>query len=105
MYSEGKLSDSKVIDKVKKVLTNHLKKPPEFAWMNQLSSRVYQNALIEIKDAFSRYRSGKAGHPKLASRRNGQCFTVDSSNGKVLLSAGNTIKIPTLGTFRLGACH
>jgi putative transposase len=105
MYSEGKLSDSKAIGEVKKVLTNHLKKQPEFAWMNQLSSRVYQNALIDLKDAFSRYRSGKAGHPKFASRRNGQSFTVDSSNGKVLLSAGNTIKIPTLGTFRLGACH
>jgi putative transposase len=101
LYSEGKLSDSKVIGKVKKVLTNHLKKQPEFAWMNQLSSRVYQNAFIDLKDAFSQYRSGKAGHPKLASRPNGQSFTVDSSNRKVLLSAGNTIKIPTLGTFRL----
>ena len=101
MYSEGKLSDSKALGDVKKVLTNHLKNQPEFAWMNQLSSRVYQNALIDLKDAFSRYRSGKAGHPKLASRRNGQSFTVDSSKGKVLLSAGNIIKIPTLGTFRL----
>ena len=101
MYSEGKLSDSKVLNEVKKVLTNHVKKQPEFAWMNQLSSRVYQNALIDLKDAFSRYRSGKAGHPKFASRRQGQSFTVDSSNGKVLLSAGKTIKIPTLGTFRL----
>ncbi|MCC3632650.1 MAG: transposase, partial [Microcoleus sp. PH2017_39_LGB_O_B] len=74
---------------------------PECAWMNQLSSRVYQNALIDLKEAFGRYRLGKAGHPKFASRRDGQSFTVDSSNGKVLLSAGNTIKIPTLGTFRL----
>jgi putative transposase len=90
-----------VIGEVKKVLTNHIKKQSEFAWMNQLSSRLYQNALIDIKDAFSRYRSGKAAHPKFASRRNGQSFRVDSSNGKVLLSAGKTIKIPTLGTFRL----
>jgi putative transposase len=101
MYSDGKLSDSKAIDKVKKVLTNHVKKQREFAWMNQLSSRVYQNALIGLKKAFSRYRSRKAGHPKFASRRNGQSFTVDSSNGKVLLRAGKTIKIPTLRTFRL----
>jgi putative transposase len=50
---------------------------------------------------FSRYRSGASGHPRFASRRNGQSFRVDSSNGKVLLSAGNTIEIPTLGTFRL----
>jgi putative transposase len=82
-------------------LTNRVKKQPEFAWMNQLSSRVYQNALIDLKDAFSRYRSGKSGHPTFASRRNKQSFTVDSSNGKVVLCAGNTIKIPTLGTFRL----
>ncbi|MEG4854266.1 RNA-guided endonuclease TnpB family protein [Microcoleus sp. B5-D4] len=101
MYSEGKFTDSKVINEVKKVLTNYVKKQPEFGWMNQLSSRVYQNALIDLKDAFSRYRSGKAGHPRFASRRDGQSFTVDSSNVQVLLSAGNTIKIPTLGTFRL----
>jgi putative transposase len=101
MYSEGQFTDSKVLNQVKKVLTNYVKKQPEFGWMNQLSSRVYQNALIDLKDAFSRYRSGKAGHPKFASRRDGQSFTVDSSNGKVLLAAGSTIKIPTLGTFRL----
>ena len=101
MYSEGKLTDAKVLNEVKKVLTNHVKKKPEFGWMNHLSSRVYQNALIDLKEAFSRYRSGKAGHPKFASRRDGQSFTVDSSNGKVLLIAGSTIKIPPLGTFRL----
>jgi putative transposase len=101
MYGEGRFTDSKVLNEVKKLLTNYVKKQPEFAWMNQLSSRVYQNALIDLKEAFSRYRSLKAGHPKFASRRDGQSFTVDSSNGKVLLSAGNTIKIPTLGTFRL----
>jgi putative transposase len=101
MYGEAKLSDSKVINEIKKVLTNYVKKQPEFNWMNQLSSRVYQNALIDLKDAFSRYRSGKSGYPKFASRKDGQSFTVDSSNGKVLLDAGNTIKIPTLGTFRL----
>ncbi|MGB3268098.1 MAG: RNA-guided endonuclease TnpB family protein [Microcoleus sp.] len=101
MYSEGQFTDSRILTEVRKVLTNHVKKQPEFAWMNQLSSRVYQNALIDLKDAFSRYRSGSSGHPKFASRRDGQSFSVDSSNGKVLLNAGRTIKIPTLGTFRL----
>jgi len=101
MYMGGKLSDWKAIAEFKKVLTNHVKKQPEFAWMNLLSSRVYQNAFIDLKNVFSRYRSGKAGHAKFASRRKGQSFTVDSFNGKVLLSAGKTIKIPTLGMFRL----
>ncbi|MEG4159704.1 hypothetical protein [Microcoleus sp. Pol8_C2] len=93
IYREGKLSDSNVINEVKKVLTNHVKKQPEFAWMNRLSSRVYQNALIDWKDAFTRYRSGKTGHPNFASRRNGQSFTVDSSSPKVLLKGGKLSRI------------
>ena len=67
--------------------------------MNQLSSRVYQNTLIDLKDAFHRYRSSLSGHPTFASDREGQLFTVDSSNPLVVLNAGNTIKIPTVGTF------
>jgi len=67
--------------------------------MNQLSRRVYQNTLIDLKDAFHRYRSSLSGHPTFASGRDGHLFTVDSSNPKVVLNAGNTIKIPTLGTF------
>jgi len=68
--------------------------------MNQLSSRVYQNTLIDLKDAFHRYRSSLSGHPTFASRRDGQSFTVDSSNPKVVQNAGNTIKIPKVGTFQ-----
>jgi putative transposase len=101
MYGEGKFSDSKVINEIKKFLIGHVKKQPGFAGRNLLSSRVYQNALIDLKDAFSRYRFGQSGHPTFARRRSGQSFTVDSSKGKVVLDAGYTIKIPTLGTFRL----
>jgi len=101
MYGEGNFSGSKVINGIKKLLTNHVQKQPGFAGINQLSSRVDQNALIDLKDAFSSYRFGQSGHPTLASRRSGLSFTVDSSKGKVVLDAGYTIKIPTLGTFRL----
>jgi len=100
VYGEGKFSGSKVINEIKKILTNHVKKQLGFAGRNQLSSRVYQKALIDLKDAFSRYRLGP-GHPTFASPRSGQSFTVDSSKGKVVLDAGYTIKIPRLGTFRL----
>ena len=51
MYRVLKLSDSKVINELKKVLTNHIKKQGGFAWMNQVFSRVYQNASIDLKDA------------------------------------------------------
>ena len=100
IYCRVKLSDSKVINELKKVLTGRVKKQGGFAWMNQLSSRVYQNALIDLKDAFNRYRSSLSGYPTFASGRDGQSFTVDSSNRKVVLNAGNTIKIPTVGTFQ-----
>jgi putative transposase len=67
--------------------------------MNQLSSRVYQNTLIDLKDAFDRYRSSLSGHPAFATGRDGRSFTVESSNPLVVLNAGNTIKIPTVATF------
>ena len=102
MYGEPfKCGDSKIIDTIKKVLTNYVKKRPEFSWMNELSSRVYQHALIDLKSAFSRYRKGVAKHPRYASRKDGQSFTVDNGGGKSLIPCGSTIKIPTLGTFRL----
>jgi putative transposase len=100
MYGRVKLSDSKVINQLHKVLTNHVKKQPGLAGMNQLSSRVYQKALIDLKDAFNRYRSSMWGRPTFASRRDGQSFTLDSSSPLVVLNAGNTIKIPTVETFQ-----
>jgi putative transposase len=100
-YGEIKATDSKFLGEVRKILTNQVKKLPEYQWMNELSSRVYQHAFRDLADAFSRYRQGKAGHPTFASKKDGQSFTVDASNGKILLAAGKTIKIPTLGTFRL----
>lgn len=96
-----KVSDSKAVTTFKKVLTNYIKKRPENAWMNQMSSRVYQNALIDLSDAFSRYRKGIAAHPTFAKKKDKQSFTVDNSSGKMLVKAGNKIKIPTLGAFRL----
>jgi putative transposase len=97
-YGEIKATDSKFIGEVKKILTNQVKKLPEYQWMNELSSRVYQNAFRDLADAFSRYRQGLAKHPTFVSKKDGQSFTVDSSHGKVLLAAGKTIKIPALGT-------
>ncbi len=48
-----KASDSKRIQAIKKCLTNFTKKRAEFAWMNQMSSRVYQSALQDLQTAFS----------------------------------------------------
>jgi putative transposase len=92
---------TKKISAIRKVLTNFTKKKPEFIWMNELSSRVYQNAFIALKNALTRFFKGLGEFPKFKRKRDKHCFTVDSSNGVVTINTGNTIKIPTLGTFRL----
>jgi len=92
---------TKKISAIRKVLTNFTKKKPEFAWMNRLSSRVYQNALIALKNGLTRSFNGLGEFPTFKRKKDKHSFTVDSSNGLVTVSAGNQIKIPTLGTFRL----
>jgi putative transposase len=92
---------TKKISAIRKVFTNVTKKKPEFAWMNQLSSRVYQNALIALKNGLSRCFKGLGKFPVFKRKKDKNSFTVDSSNGLVTVSAGHKIKIPTLGTFRL----
>lgn len=100
-HQEIKGSASKKIDMIKKLFTNYTKKQEEFAWCNGLSSRVYQNSFRDLKTAYSRHFQGIGELPVFKSKKDKQSFTVDSSNGKVLLEAGKTIKVPTLGTFRL----
>lgn len=92
---------TKKISAIRKVLTNFTKKKPEFIWMSQLSSRVYQNAFIALKNALTRFFKGLGEFPKFKRKRDKHSFAVDSSNGVVTVNTGNTIKIPTLGTFRL----
>ncbi|NES71877.1 MAG: hypothetical protein F6K24_45090 [Okeania sp. SIO2D1] len=36
----------------KKVLTNYVKKQPEYAWANNYSSRIYQSAFQHLGEAF-----------------------------------------------------
>ena len=101
LYGNIKVSDNKAINEIQKILTNHIKKRPENAWMNELSSRVYQHALRDLKEAFTRFRKGISKHPVFTTKKDNQSFTVDNSHGKSVLASGNKIKIPTLGTFKL----
>ncbi|NES68871.1 MAG: transposase, partial [Okeania sp. SIO2D1] len=36
----------------KKVFTNYVKKQPEYAWINNYSSRIYQSAFQHLGEAF-----------------------------------------------------
>jgi putative transposase len=92
---------SKKVNEIKKTLTNYTKKLPSYQWMNELSSRVYQNAFRNIQNALNRFFQKLGKYPKVKRKKDKSSFTVDSSNGVVLVGGGKTIKIPTLGTFRL----
>jgi putative transposase len=96
-----KASDSKRLQAIKKCLTNVTKKRSDFSWMKKLSSKVYQSAFQNLQTAFSRWRKGTSKAPVYKRRKDRRSFTVYNSNGIVLIPAGRTIKIPTLGTFRL----
>jgi len=96
-----KVSRTRKISLIKKTFTNFIKKQPEYQWTKTLSSRVYQNAFIAFNSALERFFKGLSGFPNFKRKKSGDSFTVDSSNGPVFLRAGNRIKIPTMGTFRL----
>jgi|SRR6476661_6064298 len=96
-----KVSRTRKIALIKKTFTNFIKKQPEYQWTNTLSSRVYQNAFRAFNSALERFFNWVSGFPNFKRKKCGDSFTVDSSNGPIFLIAGNRIKIPTLGTFRL----
>jgi len=100
-HKEYKGGCSKKIAAIKKVLTNYTKKQPEKAWMNELSSRVYQSAFQALLAAFSRFFKGLGEYPKFKRKKDSNSFTVYDSHGVVLLESGKKITIPTLGTFRV----
>ncbi|WP_293137601.1 transposase [Okeania sp. SIO3I5] len=85
----------------KKVFTNYVKKQPEYGWTNNYSSRIYQSAFQHLGEAFKRYKKGISKYPQLKRKKDRQSFTVYNANGKVTITPGKKIKIPTLGTFRL----
>ena len=99
-HQEYKGGTSKKLDLIKKLFTNVTKKNPEFAWTKQMSSRVYQNAFRNLKNAYSRYWKGLGKRPRYKKKKHPGSFTIDSSNGVILQESGKQVKLPTLGTFR-----
>lgn len=110
-----KASDAKRIDAIKKVFTQVTMQKPEYAWMKDYPSTVYQSAFIDLKDAFSRWRKGQSGFPTKKTKKKGDSFTVYKTAGvypekgkpalpftnRVVIEAGKRIKLPGLTRFRL----
>lgn len=114
-FKDVKAGDSKRIAAIKKVFTTVTMQKPEFAWMKNYPSTVYQSAFIDIKEAFARWRKGLTGFPKKKSKKKGDSFTVYKTSGiylkkgepaipftnRVVVNPGKRIKLPGLATFRL----
>jgi putative transposase len=88
---------------------------PEYAWMRNYPSTVYQSAFIDLKKAFERWRSCSSGFPRKKSKKKGDSFTVYKTAGvypekgkpplpftnRVVINAGNLINLPGLKQLRL----
>jgi len=82
------------VNSIKKVFTNHVK--PEYPWMSELSSRVYQYALINLGDAFKRFFKGISKYPKFKKKGYHDSFTLDNC-GKPIRLSGTRHKHPFVG--------
>lgn len=114
-FKDVKASDSKRIAAIKKVFTAVTMQKPEFAWMKNYPSTVYQGAFIDIKEGLARWRKGLTGFPRKKSKKKGDSFTVYKTAGvylekgkpalpftnRVVVSPGKRIKLPGLTTYRL----
>jgi putative transposase len=93
-YKEG-LKPS--VGMLKKLFTNHLK--PQYSWMSQLSSKVYQYAFMALGDAFKRFFTKQSGYPSFKKKGRADSFTIDNS-GQPIKIGGLRHKLPFIGWVR-----
>ncbi|MDT9226998.1 MAG: transposase, partial [Limnospira sp. PMC 1279.21] len=79
---------------IKKVFTHYVK--PQYPWMSELSSRVYQYAFINLGDAFKRFFKGISSYPKFKKKGHHDSFTLDNCGQPFNLS-GTRHKLPFVG--------
>lgn len=82
------------VNSIKKVFTNHAK--PEYPWMSELDSKVYQYALINLRDAFKRFFKGISKYPRFKKKGYHDSLTLDNS-GKPIMLSGTRHKLPFIG--------
>lgn len=80
--------------KLKKLFTNHCK--PQFDWMSNLSSRVYQYVFINLGQAFDRFFKKLGSYPKFKKKGRNDSFTLDNC-GKLIQLGGCNQKLPFIG--------
>lgn len=90
-YEEGLKPN---INSIKKVFTNYVK--PQYPWMSELSSRVYQYAFINLGKAFKNFFKGISSYPKFKKKGHHDSFTLDNC-GKPFKLSGTRHKLPFVG--------
>jgi putative transposase len=76
-----KASDAKRLDAAKKIFTNQVMQCPEYAWMKEYPSTIYQSAFQDLKEALARWRKGLAEMPVFKQKKKGDSFTVYKTAG------------------------
>ncbi len=98
LWSEGYKEGLKPgVNPLKKLFTNHVK--PQFSWMSELSSKVYQYAFISLSNAFKRFFKKLGAYPKFKKKGVNDSFTIDNS-GKPIRVSGIRHKLPFIGWVR-----
>ncbi len=82
---------------LKKFFTNHVK--PQYQWMNELSSKVYQYAFINLGEAIARFFSKKGKYPRFKKKGKADSFTIDNSGAPIKIG-GLRHKLPFVGWLR-----
>lgn len=82
---------------LKKFFTNHVK--PQYQWMNELSSKVYQYAFINLGEAFKRFFAKKGKYPRFKNKGKADSFTIDNSGAPIKIG-GLRHKLPFVGWLR-----
>lgn len=90
-YKQGLKPSVKTL---KQLFTNHVK--PQYPWMSELSSKVYQYAFINLGDAFKRFFKKLGGYPKFKKKERHDSFTIDNSGSPIKLG-GTRHKLPFIG--------
>ncbi|NEO37392.1 MAG: IS200/IS605 family element transposase accessory protein TnpB [Moorea sp. SIOASIH] len=85
------------VSTIRKLFTHHVK--PNYPWMSQLSSKVYQYALINLGSAYKCFFQGLGKYPRFKKKGRHDSFTIDNS-GKPLKLSGCKHKLPKLGWVR-----
>lgn len=90
-YKEGLKPNA---NKLKKLFTNHVK--PQYKWMGELSSRVYQYAFVNLGEAFSRFFNKLGDYPRFKKKGRNDSFSLDEC-GRTIKIGGTRHKLPFIG--------